>query len=102
MVGPEVFEKIALDASRIVFCIHIGLRVEARIASVNSCSFWGKEGFQVKLILFVSVGFCELLRWQLKAARTQSTASARFGSAVLLRISRAIFFTKKMKTKLQT
>ena len=33
--------------------------------SANFVRFEGKEGFQVKLILFVSLGFCELLRWPL-------------------------------------
>ena len=47
-----------------VFCIHIGLSVEA--LSANFCSgFSGREGFQVKQILFVSLGFCKLLRWPL-------------------------------------
>ena len=33
--------------------------------SANFCSFWGEKGFQVKLFLFVSLGFCKLLRWSL-------------------------------------
>ena len=61
-LGRVGFSKKSHFRLQMVFCIHIGLRVEAWRA--NFYSFRG-EGVQVKLILFVSLGFCELLRWTL-------------------------------------
>ena len=51
-----------------VFCIHIGLRVEAWSANFCSFFFFGGGGFnfQVKLIFPVSLGFFELLWWHLR------------------------------------
>ena len=34
--------------------------------------FGGREGFQVKLVLFVSLGFCELLRWTLSSGNAMT------------------------------
>ena len=61
---------------QMVFCVHIGMRVEAWRAKYfffgggGGRGGGGGEGFQVKLILFVSLGFCELLRWPLTSSRS--------------------------------
>ena len=52
-----------------VFCIHIGLGVEAWSANFLFVSGGGR-GLQLKLILFISLAFCELLRWPLRNRST--------------------------------
>ena len=63
--GRVGFLKKSHFRLQIVFCINIGLRVEAWSANFLFISGVGWEGFQLKLILFVSLGFCELSRWPL-------------------------------------
>ena len=66
-----------------VFCVHFGPRVENLKCELLFVSAGGR-GFQVKLILFVSLGFCELLRWPLiiesQALRAHALTSVKFST----------------------
>ena len=60
-LGGWGFLKKSHFRFQMVFWIQIGLSLKCELLFVSK----GRRGFQVKLILFVSLGFCELLRWPL-------------------------------------